>query len=354
MADNVVFPVYLGSDFLTSGGVPVTNASDSTVGETYTFQAGATPGRLVVTDDDDDGFFEDSFSGGSTTPNNEAGGLQTLGPGSDPGFGSEGDILELESILTFSGSDGSTLRLLIVNNQSIGGALFSGEFFIPLDPISTSVTYTLDIADQDPDPFPYASIPCFVAGTSIRMADGSSKPVEDIEAGDLVATLDSGAQVVRWAGSRTLSPSDLWLTPALRPIRIRAGHFGTDRDLLVSPQHRMLIRDWRAELLFGGPEVLVCAKDLIDDHAVLRETTLGAVTYVHLLFDRHQIVFAEGAPTESFHPGVVAMDCVEAAVRDEILDLFPAMRGDLRTGYGKSARMSVKPFEARVLRSRAS
>ncbi|MEM6901248.1 MAG: Hint domain-containing protein [Pseudomonadota bacterium] len=354
MADNPVFPVFVGTDFLTSGGVPVTNASSSTVGETYTLQGGATPGTLVVNDEDGDLFFEDSFSGGADTPNNETGGLQTLAAGSDPQFGDVGDILELESALTFSGDDGSTVTLLIVNNQSIGGALFSGEFFIPLSPLQPGVTYTLDVAEQDPDPFPYASLPCFVSGTMIRMEDGSEKPVEDIKVGDRVATLDHGAQTVRWVGAKALTPVDLYAQSHLRPIRVRAGRLGASKDILVSPQHRFLIRDWRAELMFGNSEVLVRAQDLIDGETVEVETRTETVSYHHILFDAHEIIFAEGAMTESFHPGSVTLNGLDAAVQEEIFELFPELETDQANGYGRTARPVTKAFENRAFLRLAS
>ncbi|WP_201722215.1 Hint domain-containing protein, partial [Sulfitobacter sp. HI0023] len=75
--------------------------------------------------------------------------------------------------------------------------------------------------------------------------------------------------------------------------------FGTHRDLLVSPLHRVLIRDSLAALLFGEDEVLIAARDLVNDRSVLRKPG-GDVTYVHLMFDRHQVVFSEGLATESF------------------------------------------------------
>lgn len=186
------------------------------------------------------------------------------------------------------------------------------------------------------------SIPCFVAGTLIVTPDGE-RPVEALRPGDLVMTQDDGAQPLRWVGRRRVEA-----TGAFAPVRIRAGTFGAHRDLVVSPQHRVLIRDTLAELLFGEAEVLVAAKDLIDGQAItLREG--GMVDYVHLLFDRHQVVFSEGLATESFLPGPQTTQSFDLAVIAEICALFPELDPLTGRGYSPAARRTLRAYEARVL-----
>ncbi|MEL6700954.1 MAG: Hint domain-containing protein, partial [Pseudomonadota bacterium] len=167
------------------------------------------------------------------------------------------------------------------------------------------------------------TIPCFVAGTAILTPEGE-RPVETLSVGDMVMTHDNGPQEIRWIGSRTLVAQGKHA-----PIAIRAGALGDHRTLLVSPHHRILIRDLLSELLFGEPEVLVSAKDLVNDRSI-RPREGGEVTYVHMLFDQHEIVFSEGLATESFLPGPQTADCFEQAVLDEICDIFPEL--DPNTG----------------------
>ncbi|MEM7505362.1 MAG: Hint domain-containing protein [Pseudomonadota bacterium] len=327
----------------------MTNASDTVVGDVYQFNGAAVSGQLIVNDDDTDGFFEDSRGGGSTVPDQETGGPQTIAAGTDPRFGNVGDVLELESILTFSGSDDSTVQVLIINNNSIGGSAFSGEFFLPLQPLVAGVDYTLTEADVDPDPLPYLIIPCFTDGTLIRMADGTERPIEDLVVGDMVLTVDGAAREIRWIGARKLDAIDLALHHKWRPVCIHAGALGNETDLHVSQLHRMLIRDWRAEVMFGQSEMLATARDLINGETIHICEGAKKVTYFHLLFDQHEIIFANGAPSESFHPGEVALDSLEEAMREEIFELFPMLRDNLTDGYGKLARPALRRYEAQLL-----
>lgn len=186
------------------------------------------------------------------------------------------------------------------------------------------------------------NVVCFVRGTRIKTAKGEVA-IEDLAVGDRVLTLDNGYQAIRWIGSsRRQAKGDL------APIRIKAGALGNERDLRVSPQHRMLLRGWQAELMFGDTEVLVAAKSLVNDTTILREEG-GEVDYFHMLFDRHEIVFAEGAPSESFHPGVEGWKALDAATRAEILELFPALEEKGFAAFGPAARLSLKDFEGRAL-----
>lgn len=186
------------------------------------------------------------------------------------------------------------------------------------------------------------SIPCFVAGTMILTPEGE-RPVETLRPGDLVETQDDGPQPVRWIGRRRIEA-----VGALAPIEIREGTFGPHRRLLVSPQHRVLVRDSLAELLFGEEEVLVAARDLVNGHSVMvREG--GQVDYVHILFDKHQLVSSAGLTTESFLPGSQATRMFEAEIIEEICAIFPELDPRTGDGYSPAARRTLKSFEAQLL-----
>lgn len=206
-------------------------------------------------------------------------------------------------------------------------------------------TYTIDNGvDTDVGFVNATGVPCFVAGTLIATPDGEC-PAELLQPGDLVLTQDDGPQPVRWIGTRKVAA-----TGDFAPIHIRANTFGQHRDLLVSPLHRVLIRDNLAELLFGEAEVLVAARDLVNDRSVRRRPG-GEVTYVHLLFDRHQVVFSEGLETESFLPGPQTTKSFEREVVAEICALFPEINPETGVGYSPAARRTLKRYEADLLRA---
>lgn len=184
-------------------------------------------------------------------------------------------------------------------------------------------------------------VPCFVAGTRIATPEGS-RLVESLRPGDLVLTQDGGAQPLRWVGSRRVAAAGNFA-----PIHFAAGAFGAERALMLSPQHRVLVRDPLAELLFGEAEVLVAAKDLVDG----RRVTVcegGEVDYVHILFDCHHIVFSEGMPSESFLPGPQVLGSMEAEVQAEICTLFPEINLATGQGFSRAARRMLKSYEARL------
>lgn len=185
------------------------------------------------------------------------------------------------------------------------------------------------------------NIACFTEGTMIAVPGGEAA-VERLAPGDVVLTRDHGPQALRWVG-RTVR----WAEGADAPVEIAAGTLGAHGTLRLSPCHRVLVAGPWAELLFGEAEVLVKAKHLVDGQAV-RVVEGGCVTYLHLLFDRHEVVVANGLPCESYFPGPLTLGSFDAEAREEVLRLFPALREDA-AGYGPLARMEVKGREAAVL-----
>lgn len=187
------------------------------------------------------------------------------------------------------------------------------------------------------------NIICFTPGTMIATPMGS-RDIAKLRVGDLVMTRDHGLQPIRWIQSRSVTG-----TGRFAPVRIRPGVVtGLERDLIVSPQHRMLFQGYRAELLFGETEVLVAAKHLVDGLDVTRQA-MEKVTYIHMMFDQHEVVYAEGAATESFHPGSLGMDAIHDGARAELFAIFPELRSDVNL-YGDTARRCLKRHEAELLR----
>lgn len=195
---------------------------------------------------------------------------------------------------------------------------------------------------------------CFTRGTQIATPDGP-RLVEHLCEGDLVLTKDDGPQPVRWIGTRAITGARLMAMPELRPVRIRSGALGDERpegDLLVSPRHKILLKDAMAQALFGTDEVLVAAQDLVNDHSIYRDAQVRRLTYLHLLMDRHQIVFANGVESETYHPASMPVDEVAGPQRQSLLDRLPDLSPDGST-YGPFARRALSCAEAAILRHRA-
>jgi hypothetical protein len=196
-------------------------------------------------------------------------------------------------------------------------------------PLST--TLTISAISNNGASIPVSTVvPCFNRETLITTPSGPVA-IDRLQVGDAVLTLDHGAKSILWIGSRELSPIDLMAFPNFRPIRVAAGALGLDlpeRDLLVSPQHRMLLRSAIALRMFGSAEVFVPAKKLVGLPGITIDSDVRSVEYFHLLLDRHEVVFAEGAPTESLYTGPEALKGVGADARAEIVALFP----DLEVG----------------------
>ncbi|WP_147124770.1 Hint domain-containing protein [Shimia ponticola] len=195
-------------------------------------------------------------------------------------------------------------------------------------------------------------IPCFTPGTMIATPQGERR-VEELREGDRVITRDNGIQEIRWVGQRSLEVEEVAENPDLSPILIKAGALGRglpERDLIVSPQHRVLIANDKTQLFFEENEVLVAAKHLVGLEGVRRVGTV-ATTYVHFMFDAHEVVLSNGAWTESFQPGDYTLGAMGDEPREEILSLFPELQTEEGVAGYASARRSLKGYEARLLHS---
>lgn len=192
---------------------------------------------------------------------------------------------------------------------------------------------------------------CFTPGTRIATPDGP-RLIQTLQEGDLVLTKDDGPQPIIWAGSRRMSGARLYAMPHLRPIRLRSGALGQDRpdpDLVVSPAHRILVKGPSALTLFGTSEVLIKAEDMLNDTTILVDHSLREVTYVHILLERHNIVFANGIETESFHPSNTTLEMLEPTQRAGLLEVVPDVALNPQA-YGDYARRNLSSSEAALLR----
>lgn len=322
-----------------------------TPGERFQLQD-ATPAVTTIRVEDDDAFATD----GSV---NEAG-LRARVAADSP-FGTSGQVVDLEYRITVTTNEipprEVTFYVLSVGGVNVG--------LVGTEPLQPGVQYTIIRAtDQEtattlrsygtagtisPDlpgqnVLAWEAVFCFTHGTLVDTPDGA-RLIEDLSPGDLVTTLDNGSQPVRWIGRRAVSVAEMRDRTALRPVRFEANAFGNPRPLLVSPQHRMLISDWRAQVYFGEDQVLIAAKALENGTTVRQIVPEEGVVYCHLLFDRHELILAEGVLSESFHPGEAGMGLLDAAQRQEIAALFPHLPVERR----RAAFPIVKPAEARAL-----
>ena len=220
----------------------------------------------------------------------------------------------------------------------------------PTDPsqIAGMFTETLPI----PAPPVSPSAPCFVRRTLIKTPLGEVS-VEDLRAGDLVSTQNNDAQIIRWIGSRKLSSIDLVNAPELRPIKIKRHARGKNQpsnDLWLSPEHRIVCDDNAMQLLFGEDQLLVAAKDVVNGKTIFVDQTDSDVEYFHILFDKHEVIFSNSLPSESFHPAIRSESFIDAGIRNEIHALFPDLSSDF-SDYGPTHHQTLKSTETRLLQS---
>lgn len=190
-------------------------------------------------------------------------------------------------------------------------------------------------------------MPFFTPGTVI-LTPGGERPVETLSVGDKVITRDHGVQTVRWTGQRALDWAYLNGNAHLRPVFLRQACFGKglpERDMMISPNHRLVVAASQTALFEARDELLVAAKHVVNAKDIRQVDVLG-VTYVHVMFDRHEIVMANGVWVESFHTSDPSLGAVGNAQRSEIFELFPSLR---ETKSPKSVAAEKRRVKAIVL-----
>lgn len=253
------------------------------------------------------------------------------------GGGDDFDTLDLRGSAPNNGS----LQVVFTNPDDNGNG-FDGvvNYFDQNGDPAGTLTFT-DIEEV---------IPCFTPGTLIATPRGERR-IETLKVGDRVITRDNGIQEIRWVGSREMSGEELDRAAHLRPVLIQKGALGRglpERDMLVSPQHRVLMASEKTELYFDESEVLVAAKHLtfMDGIDVIE---VSGTTYIHVMFDQHEVILSDGAWTESFQPGDMTLNAMTDAQRTEILELFPELEEAKGTSGYTAARRSLKKHEAHLL-----
>ena len=167
---------------------------------------------------------------------------------------------------------------------------------------------------------------CFTPGTLIATPRGAVA-IEMLKPGDMVITRDNGPQEIRWTGRQHLAGPPLRLDNRLQPVLIRAGALGPgvpERDLQVSPNHRVLLLGEHPALKVAEAEVFVSARHLIGTRGIKR-AAVAETTYLHVMCDRHEVVLSNGAWTESFQPSDHAVEGVSDRAREELFTLFPEL-----------------------------
>ncbi|WP_410218874.1 Hint domain-containing protein, partial [Paracoccus sp. (in: a-proteobacteria)] len=207
----------------------------------------------------------------------------------------------------------------VLNSFNIGNG-FDRDFTLTVQNAGTAVSADL-LGEAS------TSVTCFTSDVLIETSEGPV-PAGKLRVGMLVETRDAGLQPIRWIGRRRISAAEQAVSPNLRPVRIRKGALGLGlpgSDLLISQQHRVLVRSSIAQRMFGASEVLVAAKHLCEVDGISIVDPLEEVVYVHMLMDNHQIVYSNGAETESLYVGAEAVRSIDTAAVQEIHALFPQL-----------------------------
>ncbi len=213
------------------------------------------------------------------------------------------------------------------------------------------VSHNIDLERPDQISDAPGGVICFTPGTTI-LTDTGPRLVESLREGDKVQTKDNGCQEILWIGTRRVSGARLFAMPHYAPIRMSAGalYEGVpDEGLLVSPDHRMVLKGPQARALFNAEEVLVTARDLINDHSVYVDRSVREVVYYHMLLPQHEVVFANRVETESFHPASAALSHLDASDRSRLFERLPELGGDPQV-YGAFARRVLSASEVAILR----
>lgn len=253
---------------------------------------------------------------------------QRVAPQSE--IGTPGAQVTLAARYTLMAPDGDKVELLALRMADTGA-----HWLLPLSPIGTAIEYTL-VKREVPQPEErLLDLLCisFARGTMITLGDGSQRPIEALTAGDRVLTRDHGPQELRWVGQVTLRA-----VGAYAPVVIPAGMMGNAGDLVVSQHHRMFLYKRRRAGGTAKSELLVQAKHLVDGTQIfLREG--GFVDYFSLVFDGHEIIYAEGIPAESLMVSEATVSRLPPDLAAEVKKRFPGLSQNQHFGVEAGAQM---------------
>jgi hypothetical protein len=272
---------------VTSGvnvGDPLGAPDDVCLGDIYEFDEGGPALRLAVLD-------EATGGNPALTPCTDAVVPSRVAAGSEAG--SPGDAVKIEARMVFMAPDASKAEILMI---ALGdGRSAIQRLFLPLTAFEAGVEYTLIEADPAPPPAPLADVVsvAFLRGSRITLSDGTQRAVEALRPGDLVLTRHNGAQPLRQTIARTVRGQGTFA-----PVFIPRGVLGNAGNLVVSQHQRLYLYRRAAERIVDRAETLVRARDLVDGTTVTLRRG-GFCDYVSLVFDRHEVIYAECIPVES-------------------------------------------------------
>lgn len=334
MPDRII-NVYSAADL----GITAANYNFGTIATGGTFTASATAkisGAVVTDTDTQDTIYNDGV------PGNFAGApTQQLLNGTVDGVTFTDAPSNPENEFEVFDSTGASVGFIYDLHDANSASFASLQGYVTTFRIIPGETYTVGPANGLGNATYSTLLTCFAMGTQITTPSGPVA-IEDLAVGDLITTRDHGPQPLRWIGRSGVAGHGRFA-----PVTIKQGALGNTRDLRVSPLHRILLQGSRAELMFGTSEVLACAKHLVNGDTIFVQPC-DEIVYFHLLFDQHQIITAEGCPSESYFPGPTTIGSVEADVQEELFALFPELASD-PSAYGSTARMCLRKHEAAVL-----
>lgn len=301
MSDDVFVSIGVNS------GEGLAGLDDACLGDIYELDNGATPLKLLLQRDGD---------------------KQIIAPGSDAG--TPGAQVTLVARYTMMAPDGDKVELLALKAAGV-----AGHYILPLSPIGAQIEYTL-LKVEEPQPEErLMDLLCisFARGTMITLGDGTQCPIENLAPGDNILTRDHGAQALRWVGQVTLRA-----VGAYAPVIIPAGVMGNAGDLVVSQHHRMFLYQRRKAGGVPQSELLVQAKHLVDGERIfLREG--GFVDYFSLVFDDHEIIYAEGIPAESLLVSEATLARLPPDLAAEVKQRFPGLSQNQHFGVEANAQV---------------
>lgn len=250
-------------------------------------------------------------------------------------LGEEGDKVRLCARLTMLASDGDRVELLALEHVPSDRPHDAMTYVLPLSPMGEGIEYTLVKVDEKPESVRLSDIVCvsLASGTRIALADGRQVAIERLAPGDRVLTRDHGSQPVRWIGRATLRA-----VGAFAPVVIVAGTMGNAGDLVVSQHHRIFIYQRRRSALVGTSELLVQAKHLVDGETIFAREG-GYVDYFSLVFDRHEIIYAEGIPAESLLVNEATLAHLPDELAEEVRKRFPQLSQSQHFGTEAGRRL---------------
>ena len=294
-------PVFRATDFCVTDGAnlgdALSYADELMLDDTYTLHEDATQTLLSISQSSDTAF--------------------VIAAGS--GTGLVGNPLHLDCAITLMAPDGITFDAVVLVEVNADADDIENIYLLALAPLDPQRHYRLVGIDPSAARARMAEVACvsFTRGTHITMASGRQCPIEDLCIGDKVLSRDDGPQAVRWIGQTTMRA-----VGDFAPILISKGTLNNENNLIVSPNHRLFIYQRVDEIGAGRSEVLVKAKHLVNGDSVTRLEG-GFVDYFQLLFDDHQIIFAEGIAAESLLLDERTTPALPDDVAQEILDGMP-------------------------------